>query len=139
MLSAVTKAVKKRFPDIKIAKERLEQKAGQEFFFISEINREQNPDFGNAHNRYYFFDIRYHPDDKSHSQNTKIAEVSEGLYECLTYIETDDQPAKATRLYAEPKDGVLHFFVDYFIRVHRTSPQLPDMQELDVKEHLKED
>lgn len=141
MLSAVTKAVVAEFeqePVIAVFTERPTQDAPKKYLFVHHINFEQNPDMGNAANRFYFFDIRFHPDDKTSTEYRNFAKVTERLAECLLYVETDDQPAKATSMRSEIQDGVLHFFVDYPIRVRYRLPEQPKMEELDIRENVKE-
>jgi len=139
MMSAVTRALTKHFGgDLVVANEVIIQNAPGEYLFVHQINSEQSPSNGRFHNRFYFFNIRYHPDTKKHSQNKRISEITEQLYRCLTYIKTDDQPVKASSMRTEVHDGVLHFFVDYPIRVILPAPDVPDMQTLDINENLKE-
>lgn len=139
MLSAVTQAVSAHFgKQLLVINERPAQNAPTEYLFIHQINREQTPDNGPFHNRFYFFDIRFHPDDKKKSQYHRFAEVAEELTECLLYVDTDDQPVKASSMRSEIQDGVLHFFVDYPVRVIAPVPTDPKMHELDIDEKLKE-
>lgn len=139
MLSAVTKAVVGRFGRDMVYPERPQQGAPKEYLFVHQINREQAPDNGLFHNRFYFFDIRYHPDDKKKTSYRRFTEITEELSEILLYVETDDQPVKASSMRSEIVDGVLHFFVDYPVRVYFYTDPIPDMETLDIGEHLKEE
>lgn len=141
MLSAITKAIVAEFqqePVIAVFTERPTQNAPNEYLFVHQINFEQTPDMGNASNRFYFFDIRYHPDTKTGTEYRTVTRVTERLAECLLYVETDDQLAKASSMRSEIQDGVLHFFVDYPVRVRYQLPEQPKMEDIDIKENVKE-
>ena len=138
MLPAVTKAVSGSIPNIAVYNERPTQNAPKEYLFVSQINREQTPDNGRFFNRFYFFDIRYHPNDKVMTQYKRFTQIIEELTEALTYIETEDQPVKASTMRSEIQDGVLHFFVDYPVRVIRQKAPVPNMEELELEENIKE-
>ena len=139
MLSAVTRALSGCFAgNPAVANEIILQGAPGEFLFVQQLNAEQSPDNGRFHNRFYFFDVRFHPDAKEKTQNRRIAEVSERLLECLQLIETDDRPVRASRVRLEQQDGVLHCFVDYPVRVIAPQPPQPDMRELEHRENVKE-
>ena len=139
MLSAVTKALADHFGgEIAVANETVIQDVPGEYLFASQINSEQKPSNWRFHDRFYFFDIRFHPDAKTQTQNKRMAEIAERLRECLAYIETDDQPVKAASMRTETQDGVLHFFVDYPLRVLLKPPADPKMLGLSIDENLKE-
>jgi hypothetical protein len=139
MLSAVTKELTGYYGDnLAVYNERPAQNAPMEYLFVHQLNREQTPDNGRFHNRFYFFDIRFHPDDKMKTQYHRFVEIVEELTEYLTYVATDDQPVKASSMRSEVQDGVLHFFVDYPVRVMLDLPRDPVMEDLDIKENLKE-
>lgn len=146
MLSAVTRALTAHYGDtLPVLTERPVQKKKpsdgeeiREYLFVHQINRDQAPDNYKRYNRFYFFDIRYHSDDKEQTQYRRFAQVAEELSEILLYIETDDQPAKASSIRSEVQDGILHTFVDYPIRVLRQTEPEPIMETLDFGEHLKE-
>lgn len=138
MLSAVTRAVSGCFKGKPaVANETLMQNAPGEFLFVQQLNNEQTPDNKRFHNRFYFFDVRFHPDNREKTNNRRVAEITERLMECLCEIQTDDQPVRASRIRAEVQDGVLHCFADYPVRVIEEAVQLPQMQGLAHNENLK--
>lgn len=140
MLSAVTRALTEHFKgEMSVVTEVPAQGAASEYLFVHQINREQKPDNGSFYNRFYFFDIRYHPDSKIGSQYRRMTELEEALTECLHLIPTDDQPVKASSMKSERPEGVLHFFVDYPVRVIQTPTTMPVMETVKVNEHLKEE
>lgn len=139
MISAVTRALTGRFRDHPpVHTERPAQNVAGEYIFVHQINREQQPDTFRRYNRFYFFDIRFHPDDKRGSQYRRTAEIIEELTECLRLVATDDLPVRASSMRSEVRDGVLHFFVDYPVRVLVEAPEEPKMEQLDIDEKLKE-
>ena len=137
MLSAVTKAVVAKFGGDMVLVERPTQNAPGAYLFVHQLNRDQNPDNGPFHNRHYFFDIRYHPDDRTGTEHRNFTIIEEKLTDALAYISTDDQLAKASSMRSEIQNGVLHFFVDYPIRVMLQKEFVPDMEELDINENIK--
>ncbi len=139
MLSAVSKAVNAEFnqaPECYI--EVPAQGARLPYIFVAQLQTEQTPDNRLRFNRYYFFDVRYHPDDKKGSQYREITNVAERLKACLRQIPTDDVPVRATSIRSETVDGVLHVFADYFVRVMLPEPEAPDMQTIKTIGNIKE-
>lgn len=139
MLSAVTRALTAYFgATLAVYNERSVQNTAGEFLFVQELNREQRPDNYQHYNRFYFFNIRYHPDQRKKTQHHKTAEIQEALMECLLYIDTQQTPIRAASMRSEVQDGVLHFFVEYPVRVLRRPPPDPRMETLDLDEKIKE-
>ena len=136
MLSAITKALVDKFGSGMIMAERPTQNTPGEYLFVHQINREQTPDNGPFHNRFYFFDIRFHPDDKTGTAYRRFTVIEEELTEALLYVKTDDQPVKARSMRSEIQNGVLHFFVDYPVRVLLPAEPIPDMKTYDLNENL---
>ncbi len=139
MLSAVSAAVNAEFK--KSPKSYIEVPAQGytlPYIFVSQLNTEQTPDTRLRFSRFYFFDVRYHPDDKKKSQNREIANIAERLKECLRLIPTDDKPVRASSIRSEVVDGVLHVFADYPVRVMLPEPKVPSMETLKTTENIKE-
>jgi hypothetical protein len=140
MLSAVSAAVNAEFKDGPVCYVEVPaQGCAPEYLFVAQLQDEQTPDNRLRFNRYYFFDVRYHRDDKKGSQYRKTAAIAERLKGCLQLVATDDKPVRASSIRSETVDGVLHVFADYPVRVMLPEPETPDMETLAVTEKIKKE
>lgn len=140
MLSAVTRAVAAGVSDeIDVYNEIPVQGAKLPYVFVQQINMEQQPDNPRRHNRFYLFDVRYHPDEKTGSAYGETAAMVERLCACLWIIDTADQPVRARSIRTEIADGVLHVFAEYPVRVLVAPDDEPMMESLDIQEKIKEE
>lgn len=134
VLFAVSRKLREIYPDFRIYNEEAPQDLDPPAFFVKLLQTEQEQELRIRYWRYHFFDIHYF--DPQHS-NVSMHDVAEQLYDQLRLIDVDGILARGTSMNHEIVDRVLHFFVDYNIRVKEIEPEVPTMEELDLEEELK--
>lgn len=91
-------------------------------FLITTLKGGQNQEVGNLYSRKQPFDILYYPKAKKYT--TEVNEVSSTLQMELEYITVGPDLVRGTGISHEVVDGVLHFFVNYDVRVRKET--VPD-------------
>lgn len=136
VLHSVTRKLAELFPDAQIYNEEAPQDLDPPAFFVKLLQVEQEQELGVRYWRYHSFDIHYF--DPGY-KNVSMHDVAEQLYDHLRLIEVDGRPTRGTSMNHEIVDRVLHFFVDYNIRVREDVPLDPTMQQLEFKEGVDGD
>lgn len=134
VLHGVTRALAQAHPDARIYDEEVPQELNPPAFFVKLLNMEQVQDLRNRYWRYHSFDIHYF--DPTYS-NVAMNDVAELLYDKMRLIDIDGRLHRGISMSHEIVDRVLHFFVDYNIKVKYVEPEAPKMEVLDMGENIK--
>lgn len=105
-------------------------------FLIVCTTGNQEQEIGPAYTRGQAFDIHYFPQSCNITQ--EVNSVVETLSLGLEYITVDNSLVRGAKLRHEVIDGVLHFFVNYDIRVRKVIEPDPFMEELEIIEEVKQ-
>jgi hypothetical protein len=122
--------------DYKIHSNEIEQGLKEHCFLIVHLKGSQEQEIGTLYNREQSFDIHYFPEAKK-KISTEVNDVADTLKMELEYITVDDNPVRGTGMKHEVVDGVLHFFVNYDIRIRKAIEPDPFMETLTTIEGVK--
>lgn len=114
-----------------------EMKQGQKepCFFIACLGGKQQQELGNLYKREQAFDLRYLPKEKS--STAEAYSTADVLNMEMEYIMVEGNLVRGTKMRHEVIDGVLHFFVNYDLRLRKVVEPAPLMEELTIKEKVK--
>lgn len=107
-------------------------------FLIVVLEGNQEQVIGNLYSRKQSFDIHYFPQSK----NGIIREVNEVLNKLLIeleYIEVNADLVRGTNINFDVVDEILHFFVNYDVRIRKVVEPDPLMEDLTIIERVKTD
>lgn len=106
-------------------------------FFIKLLTLDQTQIIGKRYFRQQPFDIHYFP--SAEDKNTEMINMIDSLSDALEYITlSDGDVLHGTKLNGDIVDGVLHFFVNYNIYVHKTEDVADYMENVTVESEVKE-
>jgi hypothetical protein len=121
--------------DYKIHLDEIEQGLKEPCFLIVNLKGGQEQEIGTLYTRDQSFDIHYFPQGKKITR--EVNDVADTLKMELEYITVDDNPVRGTGMKHEVVDGVLHFFVNYDIRIRKAIEPDPFMETLTTIEGVK--
>jgi len=104
-------------------------------FLIVCVAGGQEQEIGTLYNREQAFDLHYFP--KAKQITREINSVIAVLNMELEYIELASGLLRGTKMKHETIDGVLHFFVNYDMRVRKVVELDPFMEDLEIIERVK--
>ncbi|RXZ77251.1 hypothetical protein EBB07_33810 [Paenibacillaceae bacterium] len=140
VISAMSRALDDRYPDIPIHGEEIKQNLDPPSFFIKLFPVNHTRKLGRRYMRQHTFDVHYFPQgfdaDDQVAENEEMHGVAESLYDRLEYIECNGL-IRGTKMRHEIINGVLHFFVDYNIHLMRDKKDGPVMQVMVQEGHVK--
>lgn len=87
-------------------------------FLIVHLKGNQEQEIGNSYTREQPFDIHYFPQSKN-DITQEISTVIDVLVMSLEYIEVDDGLLRGTEMSHEVIDDVLHFYVNFNVRIRK--------------------
>lgn len=125
ILQGVMAVVSARFPEAEVVSEE-GQPPESGSFFVRMSSGSQERLLGRSHRRLYNLDIRY--DGTTYADRNAAAEQ---LYDALRMIIVQETALKATTMSHEMIEGVLHFTVQYPVRVVEELPVGIRMQTLE--------
>jgi len=135
VLHAITRKLASRYPTHHIYDEEVPENLNPPAFFVKLLNPSQEQELGNRYMRYHSFDIHYF--DPNYS-NISMQNVADELFDILEWLEVDGHPIRGTSMNTEIVERVLHFFVDYNFTIKRYEEPRPKMNDLDLKEDIKD-
>ena len=106
-------------------------------FLIVCVTGGQEQVIGALYKRQQAFDLHYFPKEKQITR--EINSVADTLNMELEYITVDGNLIRGTKMKHETIDGVLHFFVNYDMRVRKVVDPDPFMEDLTIIERVKTD
>ena len=127
----VIKKLDSVFPDIEIYGEEIKQGFKEPCFFVAQINTDHKQELGKRYKRTYSFGVQYFG-----TTNQGMESMALMLYEDLEYLL--EYKARAVSMNHQVTGGVLHFFVDYTVRLIKEEDSYPKMESLEVNNHGKE-
>ena len=104
-------------------------------FIINIVRLSQDIGLSNIYLHRQSFDICYFPETKK--PTIEFTEVIENLRYHLEYINVKDGLVRATDISYETVDGVLHFLVNYDLRVRKVIEPAPYMNKLAQSQGVK--
>lgn len=133
---AVHDALAECFPDVPVLDgEAAEQEAvNPPCFIVRLLESVHEQELDRRYMRRYPFNIQYVDPDAGDDDRYDAADK---LSDALQWIEAAERPVRGTGMKFEIKDQILHFHVEYRIRVWKPVPADPVMQALDVREGIK--
>lgn len=130
---AMTKALKKQFPDYKVYGEEIKQGFQAPCFFLAVINTNSKQKMiGKRYLRTISLDVHFFS-EKNEEQNEQMYEMGDLLYPLLEVLQLEEQILQGSEMNFEIIDGVLHFFVDYKVFVYRQTEPDVYMEKLNVE------
>lgn len=115
------------YPDIPIHDE-TPQEFVEPYFLVNLLESTQSREINNRYKRVYSFDIQYIAET-----NYECEVLADKLYEDMEYLLNNY--AKGLKMRHEIVDKVLHFFVEYNIRLVREKEEVPKLNNLEVNEY----
>lgn len=107
-------------------------------FLITCLQANQKQLVGNLYVREQSFDILYFP-QSDNGITSEVNEVASSLLMGLEYIEVDSDLLRGTKMSHKVVDDVLHFLVNYDIRIRKVVEPDPLMGDLTITERVKAD
>ena len=105
-------------------------------FLIKAVTTSQEQEVDRFYKRQQKFDILYFPQDPE-EPTREFETVTDALWLGLEYINMGADIIRGTKMHREIVDDVLHFFVNYDIRVEKARPVSDYMGVLSQKESVK--
>ncbi|WP_315117765.1 DUF6838 family protein [uncultured Clostridium sp.] len=133
----ISQRLDKKFPNINIYEEGIEQEFKKPYFFIKLLNSIQSKEFNNRYKKSVCFDINYFSDRED--INSDCLDIADKLYEFLEYVPVGNSLYRATNMKHEVIDEVLHFFFQFNYKVVKQIEEVPKMQTLDREVVTKND
>ncbi|GKX29189.1 hypothetical protein SH1V18_16690 [Vallitalea longa] len=127
----VIEKLKSSYPDIPIYLEESTQKFEAPCFYVKLLDSTQNQLISNRYIRKNSYELLYY------SINTEECEVvANDLYEKMEFL--FDIKAKGRNMHYKIDNKVLHFFVEYKIRLIKECEEMPKLQNMEVNEYGRE-
>ena len=105
-------------------------------FIISCVNPTMEQFLGKRYFKTNMFCIHYFP--SSAEPKNEINAVTEQLFLALEYITVDGDLIRGTKMRAETDDaGILNFFINYDLFVHKVEEEQPPMESYDYDSKMK--
>ena len=137
ILDAISNALNEEFgEDIEIYSEDIKQDFKEPCFFIICLNPSEQDFLGDRYFRKYLFDIQYFPKSKK-NLNSELYSVQERLFNCMEYINMENDVIRGTKKRGEIQDKKLHFFVNYDVFVIKKKPDDEFMENIKVNMRVK--
>jgi hypothetical protein len=105
-------------------------------FLIVNLKGGQEQEIGTLYNRDQSFDIHYFPKDKK-KITREVNDIADTLNMELEYITVGGNLVRGTEMKHETVNGVLHFFVNYDIRVRKVVEPDEFMGTIKINEGVK--
>lgn len=119
----------------KIYSDEIEQGLLEPCFLIVCLTSSQEQELNTLYRREQAFAIHYYPQAAKPTQ--EINDVVDILNMALEYITVDGNLVRGTKMRHEVADGVLHFFVNYDVRIRKVIESDPYMENLTIEERVK--
>ena len=97
-------------------------------FYVKIVSGSHKKESHTRYKRTYSVDVQYFG-----STNVECDTKSDELYETMEYL--INNYARGTNMHHEIIDKVLHFYVDYTIRLNKDVESIPKMNDVEVNEH----
>lgn len=136
IIDGITIAISAEFgDDYEIYTENIEQGLTEPCFSVLCLNPTIEQFLGKRYFRTNQFCIHYFP--SSDEKRFECNKVMERLFKCLEIIVVDGDLIRGTSFHAEYSEGVLNFFINYDLFVHRPEDDKSRMESFDFKTDMK--
>lgn len=137
ILDAISNALSDEFgDDYETYSEDIKQDFKEPCFFILCVNPSEQNFLGNRYHRKYLFDIHYFSKNKR-NLNSELYSIQEKLFNCMEYIQLNEDLIRGTKLRGEIIDNTLHFFVNYDVFVIKKGLEEDYIGNLDTNLKIK--
>ncbi len=126
----VMKKLDALYPDKDIYGEKATQNFDDDSFYVKILNGSQKRELNTRYKRTYSIDIHYFG-----STNKDCEVKAEELYENMEYLLNNF--AKGLNMNHRVTNGVLHFFVDYKVRLNKDTAVQPKFADMEVNQYGK--
>lgn len=123
-------------PNIPVYTEQIKQEFSQPAFFVMQLDLAQAPGYNRRSSRNMLFNVHYFPDRDSLMPKADCRAIAESLFEPLKYVTTAYGPVRSYGLRYEIVDDVLHFFVNFNLKVILEKEPADKMRKIDQEEKL---
>ena len=135
--AAINKQLGRVFPGADIYDEEIKQDLNEPAFFVALLDSSHTHELNRRYKRTHFFDIHYFPQE-SPFLNYHLNEVAEKLYTNMELVEYGSTYLLGENMKHEYLGGILHFFIDYTISIHKEKENIPKMESLMQDREIKE-
>lgn len=104
-------------------------------FLLICLTGRQQQEIGPTYNREQAFDLHYFPKAKNYT--AEVNGVVDALNMELEYITVDGALIRGSKMKHQVIDGVLHFLVNYDLRIRKVIDPDPVMEDLEIIERVK--
>lgn len=118
------------YPHIQVYGEKVLQGFKEPSFYVKVFNANHKKDLNTRYNRTYNIDIHYFG-----TSNKDCESMAEELYENMEYLQGNY--AKGVNMNHKVTNGVLHFLVDYKLRLKRETAAEPKFADMEVNQYGK--
>lgn len=130
---AVHAALAESFPDVPVL-DGAPEETSPPYFVVQLLESGHTQELGRRYMRQFPFSIQYVDPDAGSDDRYDVAD---NLSDALQWIEVAGRPVRGTDMKFRVEDQVLHFTVEYRIRVWKPAPADPAMQTLDLREGVR--
>lgn len=120
----------KLYPYIPIYGEEVLQRFEEPSFYVKVLNTNHKKEFNTRYNRTYNIDIHYFG-----KSNKDCESMAEELYENMEYLQGNY--TKGINMNHKVTEGVLHFLIDYKLRLNRDIVSYPKFSDMEVNQYGK--
>jgi hypothetical protein len=131
---AVRAALAESFPDVPVLDGEPPEETSPPYFIVQLLESGHVQELGRRFMRQYPFSIRYVDPD---AENEDRYDMADHLSDALQWIDVAGRPVRGTEMKFKIENQILHFSVEYRIRVWKPVQPDPAMQSLDLKEGIK--
>jgi len=131
---AVHAALAECFPDVPVLDGEPPEETSPPYFVVQLLESGHVQELGRRYQRQYPFSIQYVDPDAG---NEDRYDMADHLSDALQWIEAAGRPVRGTGMKFRIENQILHFSVEYRIRVWKPVQPDPAMQTLDLKEGVK--
>lgn len=118
------------YSDIPIYGEEVLQGFEEPSFYVKLLNTNHKKEFNTRYNRTYNIDIHYFG-----KSNKDCESMAEELYENMEYLQGNY--TKGINMNHKVTDKVLHFLIDYKLRLNKDMVSHPKLEKMEVNEYGK--
>ncbi|MCY9658120.1 hypothetical protein P5G65_04870 [Paenibacillus chondroitinus] len=124
---------------VPIYTEQIKQGFFQPAFFVMQLDTAQAPGYNRRSSRNMLFNVHYFPDRESLVPKADCRAIAQSLFEPLRYVTTENGLMRSNGLRYEIVDDILHFFVNFNIKVILEKEPVDKMQKIEREGNLSGD
>ncbi|ACO86258.1 phage tail terminator family protein [Clostridium botulinum] len=130
----INQTLDKKFPNINIYGEEIEQGFEEPCFFVKVLSSGQDKEINVRYKKNISFNIHYFSDKED--LNDDCNDMADKLYEVLEYVKVNNSLYRSNEMTHEVIDGVLHFMLKFNYHVLKEIEKAPKMNKLKQEVYL---